>query len=107
MNNTETINTNLTEVNPTWTAELLHFQNDDLLFYEEFKTVTYGDALYLAELELADAQAVVVGMYEVSGIVYFNYNVDGGTAVLTMNPGFGAQLSFYNQNRAVEFFWHI
>lgn len=100
------MNTTTTTINPHNTAELLHFQNDDLLFYEEIKTLTYGDALYLAESELEDAQAVVTSMYESSGLVIFNYVVDNGTAVLTLNPGYGASLSFYNQKRAVEFFWH-
>ena len=104
----ETTITVTNTINPHNTAELLRFQDDDLLFYEEFKTISYGDALKLAEDELADEQAVVVNMYEAGGLVFFSYVMDEGTAVLTLNPGFGAQLSIYSnhQDRAIEFFWH-
>lgn len=93
-------------LSPHNTAELLHFQDDDLMFYEEFKTVTYEDALHLAEFELADMNASVIEMNKAGEIVIFKYSISDGTAVLTLNPGFGASLSIYNQKRAVEIFWH-
>ena len=106
VNAPETI-TDLTSVEE---AKIVYLQDDELIYTEEIKVSVYGDSLFLAQQVLKDMKALQYGKtHEVNGIVISHYMIDAGTAVMEMRPGFGCQLSIYSdeQDRMIEFFWHI